>query len=72
VAKANVRIYRTLAPAGWAWSFDRTDIQDSGIDNFATAANPNAALDAVKPLISAMPGTLSTVDMKVDTFEPAP
>jgi hypothetical protein len=70
VARANIRIYRTLNPAGWAWSFDRADVQDSGIDNFATAVSPNAALDAIKPLIQALPGTLSTVDMKVDTFEP--
>jgi hypothetical protein len=72
MAKANIRIYRTLSPAGFAWSFDRTDTQDSGIDNFATAANPNAALDAIKPLIAAMPGSIATVDMRVDTFEPPP
>lgn len=70
MAGAHARIFRTASPAGWAWTFDRTDTPDAAIDNFATAANPNAALDAIKPLIGALPGTLSEFTIKVSSFEP--
>jgi len=70
MARAQARIFRINNPAGWAWSFDRLDTPDAGIDNFATAVSPNAALDAIKPLIQVMPGTLSKIDFVADTFEP--
>lgn len=64
------KIFRTANPAGWAWTFDRVDTPDAAIDNFATAANPNAALDALKALIGAQPGTLSSIEIKSFTYEP--
>lgn len=70
MSKAKATIVKTANPAGWYWTFDRLDVSDATVDNFATAANPNAALDALKPLIGAMPGTLSGVTILVDSFEP--
>jgi len=66
------RIFKTANPAGWAWTFDRTDTPDAAIDNFATAANPNAALDALKSLIGGQPGTLSVIEIKSTAYEPQP
>ena len=69
MATAQAKIFKTTTPAGWTYTFDRTDLNDGAIDNSATAANPNAALDAIKPLIAALPGSLSIVTVNVTTFE---
>jgi hypothetical protein len=70
MARAQAKVFKVANPAGWTWTFDRLDVTDGVIDNVASAANPNAALDAIKPLIGAMPGSLSTVILTIDTFEP--
>jgi hypothetical protein len=70
VSTAKVRIYKTGSPAGWAWTFDVTTTPDASIDNVGTATGAAAALDAIKPLIAGMAGTLSSVDMTVQSFEP--
>jgi len=69
MAKAHAIIYKVLSPAGWAYTFDRIDLLDAGIDNNGTEANANAALDAIKPLILNLPGSLSKVTLVIDTFE---
>jgi len=69
MSTANARIIKTANPVGWFYTFDRTDISDAAIDNMATAANPNAALDSLKTLIAAMPGTLASVTINVSAFE---
>lgn len=63
------KIFKTANPVGWAWTFD-VQPPDAAVDNFATAANPNAALDALKPLIGGMSGTLAMVEIKATTFDP--
>jgi len=70
MARAQATIIKTANPAGWYWTFDRLDTPDATVDNFATAANPNAALDFIKPLIAGLPGTMSRVVITVDSFEP--
>lgn len=70
MARAQAKIVKTTNPVGWFYTFDRIDTQDGAMDNMATAANPNAALDAIKPLIAALPGSLSNVTIIVETFEP--
>lgn len=70
MATAQYRIFKTTSPAGWAWTFDRTDISDGAIDNFATAANAGAALDAIKALVGGVPGTLYAIQGNISTFEP--
>lgn len=69
MSQAQIRIFKTTSPVGWAWTFDRSDTPDAGIDNFATAANAPAALDAIKPLVAAMPGVLSTITIIASAFE---
>jgi hypothetical protein len=69
MSRAKAEILKTANPAGWFWTFDRLDILDAAIDNTASAANANAALDAIKPLIAGMTGTLSKVTILVDSFE---
>ena len=69
MSSAQAKIFRTTNPSGWAWTFDRTDVQDSAIDNFATATSAAAALDAIKPLVAAMPGTLSSLLVNISAFE---
>ena len=70
MARAQSLIQKTSNPAGWFYTFDRIDVADSAIDNMATATSPTTALDAIKPLISGLPGTLSKVTVIVETFEP--
>lgn len=70
MARAQVTILKTANPPGWVWTFDRNDLLNDSVDNFATAVSPSAALDAVKPLIGQMPGTLSKLVLTVDSFEP--
>jgi len=70
MATAQAKIYKTSSPAGWYYTFDRSDISDAGVDNFATAANPNAALDSLKTLVGALPGTLFQIEFTARTFEP--
>lgn len=72
MARAKAVIFKTTNPAGWAWTFDIVSTLDGSVDNSASAANPNAAMDAIKPLIQAMQGTLSRVEMTIDSFEPQP
>lgn len=70
MAIAQARIFRTTNPVGFGYTFDRTDVNDGSLDNFATAANAGAALDAVKALIGALPGTFAQATINVTTFEP--
>lgn len=69
MATARSDIFKTASPAGWSYTFDRTDVNDGVVDNSATAVSASAALDAIKPLIAALPGTLSRVQVNITTFE---
>ena len=69
MAKSQAKIFRTGSPAGWLWTYDRLDVSDGAIDNTASATNPNTALDAIKPLIGAMPGTISSIVITSETHE---
>lgn len=70
MAQAQARIFRTTSPAGFSWTFDRSDLTDGAIDNAATAASAGAALDAIKALIASMPGTFQNASINIATFEP--
>lgn len=69
MATAQARIFKTATPAGFSYTFDRTDVSDGTIDNAATAANAGTAMDAIKALIGAMPGVFASAVINVSTFE---
>lgn len=69
MATARSEIFKTATPNGWSYTFDRTDVQDGVVDNTGTAASAAAALDLIKPLIAALPGTLARVQVNITTFE---
>jgi hypothetical protein len=70
MSTAKARIYKTGSPAGWAWTFDITTNPDASIDNVGTATAAAQAIDAIKALVPGMAGTLSTIDMTIQSFEP--
>lgn len=69
MATAQARIFKTLSPASFSYTFDRTDVSDGAVDNAATAVNAGAAIDAIKGLIGAMPGVFSIAVINITTFE---
>jgi hypothetical protein len=69
MATAQARVFKTANPASFSYTFDRTDTQDGAIDNAGTAANVGAALDAIKALVTALPGAFSSATIIITTFE---
>lgn len=69
MAQAIAKIYKTTNPAGFAYTFDRSDVVDGSIDNAATASSAGAALDAIKSLVGGLPGVFSLANISIQTFE---
>jgi hypothetical protein len=69
MATAKAVISKTTSPAGFFYTFDRTDVNDGSTDNMATAANAAAAIDAIKALAGGMPGVISNINITINTFE---
>ncbi len=69
MARGQGLIQRTSTPNTWLWQWDNLSSPNDAIDNFATAANPSAALDALKPFATGLPGSLSKITVTVESFE---
>ena len=64
MSQGEARISRSQAHGPFVWSF----IQDGEVVDAATGvASASAALDAIKPLVAALPGSIQMIILNVRT-----